>query len=150
MINCENIIKEITILKSELSDKCVIIKSKHLYKIVDIVEAIRRCSGQGIIPDDAVLYMEQNKSELEKLIARNNINAASLNDLIPGKSAYEIALENDFIGTEQEWLNSLKGETGEFGLISFYINENMELISVSTEVSKFNFELNNNKELIIV
>lgn len=30
----------------------------------------------------------------------------------PGKSAYEIALENGFVGTEQEWLESLKGEDG--------------------------------------
>lgn len=34
-----------------------------------------------------------------------------------GKSAYEIALENGFKGTEQEWLKSLQGE-------SPYIGEN--------------------------
>lgn len=28
-----------------------------------------------------------------------------------GKSAYEIAVENGFVGTEQEWLDSLKGES---------------------------------------
>ena len=28
----------------------------------------------------------------------------------PGKSAYEIAVENGFIGTEKEWLESLKGD----------------------------------------
>ena len=27
----------------------------------------------------------------------------------PGKSAYEIAVENGFEGTEEEWLESLKG-----------------------------------------
>lgn len=32
-----------------------------------------------------------------------------------GKSAYEIAVENGFEGTEQEWLESLKGEQGEKG-----------------------------------
>lgn len=30
----------------------------------------------------------------------------------PGKSAYEVALENGFEGTEEEWLNSLKGDPG--------------------------------------
>ena len=30
----------------------------------------------------------------------------------PGKSAYEIAVENGFVGTEQEWLDSLKGKDG--------------------------------------
>lgn len=32
-----------------------------------------------------------------------------------GKSAYEIALEHGFIGSEDEWLASLKGEKGEQG-----------------------------------
>lgn len=33
----------------------------------------------------------------------------------PGKSAYEIAVENGFEGTEQEWLESLKGKDGRDG-----------------------------------
>lgn len=32
-----------------------------------------------------------------------------------GKSAYEIAVENGFVGTEAEWLESLKGEDGQDG-----------------------------------
>ena len=32
-----------------------------------------------------------------------------------GKSAYEIAVENGFVGTEQEWLDSLEGEPGSEG-----------------------------------
>ena len=35
--------------------------------------------------------------------------------LINGKSAYDIAKEQGFVGTEQEWLNSLKGANGEKG-----------------------------------
>ena len=33
----------------------------------------------------------------------------------PGKSAYEIAVENGFEGDEQAWLESLKGEKGDKG-----------------------------------
>jgi len=33
-----------------------------------------------------------------------------------GKSAYETALDNGFVGTEEEWLASMKGETGEQGI----------------------------------
>lgn len=33
----------------------------------------------------------------------------------PGKSAYELAVENGFTGTVQEWLASLKGESGNPG-----------------------------------
>ena len=32
-----------------------------------------------------------------------------------GKSAYEIAVDNGFVGTEDQWLDSLKGERGEKG-----------------------------------
>lgn len=32
-----------------------------------------------------------------------------------GKSAYEIAVDNGFIGTEKEWLLSLKGDKGDRG-----------------------------------
>ena len=32
-----------------------------------------------------------------------------------GKTAYEIAVENGFVGTEQEWLDSLKGANGKDG-----------------------------------
>ena len=32
-----------------------------------------------------------------------------------GKSAYEVAVENGFEGTEEEWLDSLKGDTGPRG-----------------------------------
>lgn len=43
-----------------------------------------------------------------------------------GKSAYEIALDNGFEGSEEEWLDSLKGEPGEDGtsadLTPYYIN----------------------------
>ena len=34
---------------------------------------------------------------------------------VDGKSAYEIAVENGFVGTEEEWLESLKGATGATG-----------------------------------
>ena len=35
---------------------------------------------------------------------------------VDGKSAYEVAVKNGFEGTEQEWLESLKGERGESGV----------------------------------
>lgn len=38
--------------------------------------------------------------------------AGCMEDGSNGKSAYEIAVDNGFVGTEQEWLESLKGEDG--------------------------------------
>ncbi len=32
---------------------------------------------------------------------------------VQGLNAYEIAVKNGYIGTEQEWLASLKGDKGE-------------------------------------
>ena len=40
-----------------------------------------------------------------------------------GKSAYEIAVDNGFIGTEDQWLDSLKGERGEKGTSISYITK---------------------------
>ena len=34
---------------------------------------------------------------------------------VVGYSAYEVAVQNGFVGTEEEWLASLKGETGNTG-----------------------------------
>ncbi len=34
---------------------------------------------------------------------------------IKGESAYDIAVKNGFVGTEKEWLKSLKGETPYIG-----------------------------------
>ena len=33
----------------------------------------------------------------------------------PGKTAYQLALDNGFVGTEEEWLDSLKGQKGDKG-----------------------------------
>lgn len=40
---------------------------------------------------------------------------SSARDGQDGKSAYEIAVDNGFDGTEQDWLDSLKGEKGDKG-----------------------------------
>lgn len=39
---------------------------------------------------------------------------------VDGKSAYQIALDNGFIGTEEEWLESLRGEAGGGAVITVH------------------------------
>lgn len=53
---------------------------------------------------------------------KKNISGA-LNAFVgkDGKSAYEVAVVNGFEGTEQEWLNSLKGEKGDTGKSGVYV-----------------------------
>jgi hypothetical protein len=51
-----------------------------------------------------------------------------------GKSAYELAVENGFVGTEQEWLESLKGQDGADGADGEAQPAKMEIINL-TEAS---------------
>lgn len=44
----------------------------------------------------------------------NGLNGTNGQD---GKSAYEIAVDNGFVGTEDEWLESLKGQDGQDGIV---------------------------------
>ena len=54
------------------------------------------------------------KSEVSTMIDEA-LNDAILNG-VPGESAYEVAVSNGFEGTEEEWLASLKGDTGKQGI----------------------------------
>ena len=49
-------------------------------------------------------------------VTEETSSSASVGEDLPrGKSAYEVAVENGFSGTETEWLASLKGATGAAG-----------------------------------
>lgn len=48
----------------------------------------------------------------------NDLPAIQGGSGIPGKSAYEVAVEEGFVGTVQEWLDSLVGEQGPVGEVS--------------------------------
>lgn len=62
----------------------------------------------GRIDTNAVTYITNVRNSLNAIIA----HAESLSN---GKSAYEIAVDNGFEGTEVEWLASLVGATGATG-----------------------------------
>ena len=57
-----------------------------------------------------------------------------------GKSAYEIAVDNGFVGTETEWLESLKGEQGEAGrsITGITTDENNNVIVTFSDSSTQN------------
>ena len=48
---------------------------------------------------------------------RNGTNGLNGTNGQDGKSAYEIAVEQGFVGTETEWLESLKGQDGQDGIV---------------------------------
>lgn len=69
-------------------------------------------------------HNHDNKSVIDKfsvsdsgilLFDGSEIKGSSTTTGNDGKSAYEIAVDNGFIGTETEWLESLKGEPGKDG-----------------------------------
>ena len=53
---------------------------------------------------------------------------------IDGKSAYEIAVENGYEGTVEDWLNSLKGKTPQKG-IDYFTAEDVEKIVEAVNIS---------------
>ena len=59
---------------------------------------------------EAFKYEDFTEEQLNQLIRDIELGAGGL-----GKSAYEIAKEHGFKGTEKEWLESLKGEQGQKG-----------------------------------
>ncbi|NGX84693.1 collagen-like protein, partial [Aequorivita sp. KMM 9714] len=52
-----------------------------------------------------------------------------------GKSAYQVAVENGYVGTEAEWLQSLKGEDGADGSVVTIENGNWYIDGVDTGVA---------------
>lgn len=60
-----------------------------------------------------------------------------------GKSAYEIAVENGFQGTEQEWLKSLQGETPYIGANgNWFVGTLDSGVSATPDLSKYYSEEN--------
>lgn len=83
---------------------------------------------QTILDDDVVMLVKRSKqrdggsvglAEADIVLSTGELYVSSMGQRGPkgdnGKSAYEIAVMNGYVGTIDEWLASLKGETGETG-----------------------------------
>lgn len=70
---------------------------------------LARMAGDGSVP---MPIPRDKKEKFMKAIAENINRGGSGGS---GASAYDIAVENGFIGTEAEWLASLKGSDGKDG-----------------------------------
>ncbi|MBU8567582.1 hypothetical protein [Virgibacillus pantothenticus] len=53
----------------------------------------------------------------------------------PGKSAYQVAVDNGFKGTESEWLESLKGPKGDTG------NDGVSVTDIASDGTNITFTL---------
>lgn len=73
------------------------------------------------IEEIVIKYLEENpvsgvdETEVQRIVAEYVEEHKDELKGVDGKSAYEIALANGFVGTEEEWLASLKGEDGKDG-----------------------------------
>lgn len=66
--------------------------------------------------DFDVEFSNQSAQEIDVEFGQSNmVIAPELQVGVPGLSAYEVAVENGFDGTEEEWLDSLKGDPGNPG-----------------------------------
>ena len=84
-------------------------------------ETERVYSYQELI--DRIQELEEENNEQEETIKtigqliEENTNAMNrINGFQDGKSAYEIAVDNGYVGSEEEWLESLKGTDGTDGV----------------------------------
>lgn len=120
----------------------------------------------------SALYMIALDSDTFKIIIvddrgnRRELQSTGLD----GKSAYDIAVEEGFQGTEEEWLQSLigqkgdpgiqgpegeqgppgeKGDPGDTSVLSFDVNNNMHLIMQIDTTTGLNFILDDSGHLIV-
>lgn len=67
-----------------------------------------------------------------------------------GLSAYELALKNGFIGTEDEWLESLIGKEGINGIVGFEVRDG-ELFVASKNLENLNkFKIENGHMIVTI
>ena len=101
--------KIIYIFEINLSGK--LIKKTGLVENLSILKNGCNCEKAEDVELNFNVEINQTAIDVELNFSILNIGSTSEN----GKSAFEIAVENGFVGTEIEWLNSLKGNDGKDG-----------------------------------
>lgn len=83
----------------------------------------------------------QNKESISGAVLKaGNISSALSNPLTQGYSAYEIAVQNGFKGTEKEWLESLKGYSPIKGK-DYWTQEDIDSILEELQEQKLSFKI---------
>ena len=98
--------------------------------VVSVYIGLNKNNGTGNIQNE-ILSIYKKVDDINKKV-----------DDSQGKSAYQIALENGFSGTEGEWLLSLKGENGENApaMVSLMDIYNAYLESTNQTASQLSYE----------
>lgn len=96
----------------------IIDKVNNLSENSSITKLSQLTNDAGFITQDDISG-KANASDLATVASTGDyndlLNKPQNQQGVPGDSAYQVAVNNGFTGTEQEWLASLKGETGQDG-----------------------------------
>lgn len=65
--------------------------------------------------DKIIGHIQSTSTIKSNINKKTNVLKSTINYPGAGDSAYQVAVNNGFIGTEEEWLASLKGDRGETG-----------------------------------
>lgn len=84
----------------------------------------------------AIVQRGQNKTVNIKDLFSEYISTEIIEHILRGKSAYEIAIENGFEGTEQEWLDSLKADAVPIDVVN-NLTEGGTTKALSAEMGKY-------------
>jgi len=96
--------------KALLFGASVISSPSNIYTKEEIDELLKNIDTSG---GNSNIILPENGIDGQVLIKDSNTESGlNWSDKIDGKSAYEIAKEDGFEGTEEEWLKSLKGTNG--------------------------------------
>ena len=117
----EGVTKAINDHDNEIAEKLELFELEFSQKFQDFIDTveleIEHASEEEIAKITA--KFTELQTELETAIA--NIQT------IPGKSAYEVAKDNGFEGSESEWLESLKGDDGNYTMPTFTLATTSEM-----------------------
>lgn len=89
--------------------------------------------------------LNENWNKIDDKIKENSDNIDNLLQLkedgeLNGQSAYEVAVKNGYIGTEEEWLDSLKGKTPVKGTDYYTDTDKQEIVDNVVTAATPNFE----------
>ena len=100
-------------IKGTKEDSNDVLLTKYMDTSITVYKAGMSDSVEGLEPTPEAIDIcisTSNKAFEVAQSVRDDADTGKFNG-IDGKSAYELAVENGYIGTEEEWISSLKGDT---------------------------------------
>lgn len=145
-----------------MQENLEVFKSKYFnMKVLEAIEAgeeipeqyptWQQLASQKIIEiDNKISEVTELEEDLEDKVQSGYFKGEDGEDGQDGKSAYQIWLDEGNVGTEEDFLESIKGEKGDCNFATFEVNNNMELVMNKTEDMLLDFSLSEDGILSVV